>query len=84
MPFQLVKTLKSIKSIPTEQGSAPRVTYIDSRGVTYIITSDMYRKLFVCWRVDNNKYVKMATADSPLPLYDFIEKEQKKKYVPIA
>lgn len=83
MAVQLIKSPKPVKEIPKDQLTAPKVTYIDSRGVTYVITTDVFHKSYLCWRKDNGKYVKIATGETPLVLYDFIEKEQKKKYVPI-
>ena len=79
MALQIVKTQKAVKSISADQSQAPRVTYTDSRGTVYIITSDMYRKQFICWRCDKTGYVKEATAETPLLLYDYIEKQQKRK-----
>ena len=62
----------------------PIVTYLDSRGVTYVITSDRNRTGYHCWRKDGTSYVKIATGDTPVVLYEFIEKEQKKIYKPIV
>lgn len=78
MAFAVVKNPKAQKSISTDQADAPRVTY-SIGGETYIITSDFYRKNYVCWRAEGKSFVKEATADNPMPLYDYIEKKHSKK-----
>lgn len=76
MALQIIKNPKAVKSISADQSQAPRVRYKTSRGDEYIITSDMYRKQFVCWRVDGKSFIKEATAESPLLLYEYIEKKK--------
>ena len=76
MGLTLIKQQKPQKGIPTDQSKAPRVTYT-YKGKVYIITSDIYYKTFVCWRVEGNTYIKEAAADNPMLLYEYIEGKRK-------
>lgn len=72
MAYSVVKNQKPQKTISADQSEAPRVTYTFGDTV-YIITSDVYRKNYVCWRVEGKSFVKEATANNPVSLYEYIE-----------
>lgn len=60
---------KLYKAIPaTETG---RTVTCEASDGTYLITNCPEKQRFTLWKIDNG-YEKIATGDSPIPLYDKI------------
>ena len=78
MALTVVKAPKAQKKLPADQTDTPRVTYKIGESV-FLITCDTLRKTYVAWLMEGeSSYTKLATAESPMPLYDYVEKLAKK------
>ena len=68
---ETVDTLSVQKNIPASELQAPGV-YCRAKNNNYVITSNAYREKFTLWKEVEGGVVRMATASSPLKLYEQI------------
>lgn len=54
----------------SKENNGTRVTLLPGNGETYLITRNLSMHGFTLWRVLDEGYERLATADSPFPLYE--------------
>lgn len=64
--------MDKVKKIPKSEDGCGVIQRL-SNGTIYHITNNTTTKRFTLWREYPDGYVKIKTANSPLPLYDKIE-----------
>jgi len=62
---------KIVKKIPSSE-NGPGVSCTTKNGLNYQISQNLEKMKFTLWKVTENGFIKIATANSPLDLDDLI------------